>query len=128
MAALSREMDARHVPRDIPSKPDGLGSNPQDVSSILYSLIKEGALRTNILKISTFSGERVKVEASFEQWSYELQSLKRTYRESALREGIQRSLRGLQQTQSITWTLRPPLIPLLKNALSFMEMSNPMTS
>ena len=28
MAALSREMDARHVPRDIPSKPDGLGSNP----------------------------------------------------------------------------------------------------
>ena len=33
-------------------------------------------------------------EASFEQWSYELQALKRTYSESALREGIQRSLRG----------------------------------
>ena len=57
-------------------------------------LIKEGALRTNIPKLSTFSGERVKGEASFEQWSYELQSLKRTYSESALREGIQRSLRG----------------------------------
>ena len=85
MAALSREMDARHVPRDIPSKPDGLGSNPQDVSSILHSLIKEGALRTNIPKLSIFSGERVKGEASFEQWSYELQSLKRTYSESALR-------------------------------------------
>ena len=42
MAALTREMDARHVPRDIPSKPDGLGSTPQDVSSILHSLIKEG--------------------------------------------------------------------------------------
>ena len=36
----------------------------------------------------------MKGEASFEQWSYELQSLKRTYSESALREGIQRSLRG----------------------------------
>ena len=60
MAALSREMDARHVPRDIPSKPDGLGFNPQDVSSILHSLIKEGALRTNIPKPSIFSAERLK--------------------------------------------------------------------
>ena len=94
MAALTREMDARHVPRDIPSKPDGLGSTPQDVSSILHSLIKEGALRTNIPKLSIFSGERVKGEASFEQWPYELQSLRRVYSESALREGIQRSLRG----------------------------------
>ena len=29
MAALSREMDARHVPRDITPKPDGLGSTPR---------------------------------------------------------------------------------------------------
>ena len=94
MAALTREMDARHVPRDIPSKPDGFGSTPHDVSSILHSLIKEGALRTNIPKLSIFSGERVKGEASFKQWSYELQSLRRTYSESALREGIQRSLKG----------------------------------
>ena len=67
MAALSREMDARHVPRDIPPNPDGFGSTPHDVSSILHSLIKEGALRTNIPKLSVFSGERVKGEASFEQ-------------------------------------------------------------
>ena len=52
MAALSREMDARQVPRDITPKSDGLGSTPQDVSSILHSLIKEGALRTNIPKLS----------------------------------------------------------------------------
>ena len=38
----------------------------------------------------------MKGEASFEQWSYELQSLRRTYSESALREGIQRSLRGAE--------------------------------
>ena len=42
MAALSSEMDARHVPRDSPPKPDGFGSTPHDVSSILHSLIKEG--------------------------------------------------------------------------------------
>ena len=52
------------------------------------------ALRTNIPKLSVFSGERLKGEASFEQWSYEIQSLRMTYSESALREGIQRSLKG----------------------------------
>ena len=56
MAALTKEMDARHVPRDIPPKPDGFGTTPQDVSSILHSLMKEGALRTNIPKLSIFSG------------------------------------------------------------------------
>ena len=60
MAALTREMDARHVPQDNPSKPDGLGSHPQDVSSILHSLIKEGVQRTNIPKLSIFRGERMK--------------------------------------------------------------------
>ena len=48
MAALNREIYARHVQQDSPSKPDGLGCHPQDISSILHSLIKEGALRTNI--------------------------------------------------------------------------------
>ena len=36
----------------------------------------------------------MKGEASFEQWSYELQFLRKTYSESALRGGIQRSLKG----------------------------------
>ena len=66
----------------------------QDVSSILQTLLKDGALRTNIPKLSAFSGERVKGEVSFEQWSYELQTLRKTYSDSALREGIQHSLRG----------------------------------
>ena len=39
-------------------------------------------------------GRRVKGEVSFEQWSYELQTLRKTYSDSALREGIQCSLRG----------------------------------
>ena len=95
LTALDGEMDVRHVPQDSPSKPDALGSHHRDVSSILHSLIKEVALRTNIPKLSVFSGGRLKGEASFEQWSYELQSLRKTYSESALREGIQRSLKGV---------------------------------
>ena len=65
-----------------------------EVSSILQTLLKDGTLRANIPKLSAFSGERVKGEVSFEQWSYELQTLRKTYSDSALREGIQHSLRG----------------------------------
>ena len=72
LAAISQEMDTRHVPQRSLCKPDASGSQPHDVSSILHSLIKEGALRSNIPKLSVFSGEMLKSEASFEQWSYEL--------------------------------------------------------
>ena len=51
-------------------------------------------IRTNIPKLSAFSGERAKSEVSIEQWSYELQTIRKTYSDSALREGIQHSLRG----------------------------------
>ena len=95
LVAISQEMDARHVPHRSPSKPDDAsGSKAHEVSFILHSLIKEGALRTNIPKLSVFSGDMMKGEASFEQWSYELYTLRKTYSESALREGIQRSLKG----------------------------------
>ena len=69
-------------------------SPAHEVSSILQTLLKDGALRTNIPKLSAFSQEWAKGEVSFEQWSYELQTLKKTYSYSALREGIQCSLRG----------------------------------
>ena len=89
----------------------------------------EGALRTNIQKLSIFSGERVKGEASFQQWSYELQSLRRTYIESALREGIQRSLRGAAVDTACNMGPEATLDSIIKKtSLSFMEMSNPMTS
>ena len=42
ITAISKEMDARHEPHRSPSKPDAPGSQHQDVSSILHSLIKEG--------------------------------------------------------------------------------------
>ena len=67
MTAISKEMDAKHEPHGGPSKPDASGSQHQDVSSILHSLIKDEALRMNIPKLSVFSGKRLKGEASFEQ-------------------------------------------------------------
>ena len=44
--------------------------------------------------MSTFSGEAAKGEVSFDQWSYELQTLRKSYSDLALREGIHHSLRG----------------------------------
>ena len=82
------------VQAELRQRQDTSFSPVQEVSSILQTLFKDGALRTNIPKLSTFSGERVKGEVSFEQWSYELQTLRKIYGDSALREGIQHSLRG----------------------------------
>ena len=88
-------MDARQVPNRSPSKPENASlSQAHEVSSVLHSLIKEGALITIITKLTVFSVEMVKGEASLKQWSYELQTLRKTYSESAMREGIQRSLKG----------------------------------
>ena len=44
LAAISKEMDARHVPHRGPSKPDASGSQAHEVSSILHGLIKERPL------------------------------------------------------------------------------------
>ena len=78
MSALQLEMRGRQYA--------SLGS-AQDVSAVLQTSLKEGALRTNIPKLSTFSGEMAKGEVSFEQWSYELHTLHKPYSDSALREG-----------------------------------------
>ena len=82
------------VQTEMMSRQDASFSPAHEVSSILHTLLKDGALRTNIPKLSAFNGERAKGEVSFEQWSYELQTLRKTYSDSALREGIQHSLRG----------------------------------
>ena len=80
--------------QEMKSRPDASLGSAHDVSAVLHTLLKEGALRTNIPKLSAFSGEKAKGEVSFEQWSYELQSLRKNYSDAALREGIQCSLRG----------------------------------
>ena len=70
------------------------GFSPMKCLAVLQTLLKEGALGTNIPKLSAFSGEMAKGEVSFEQWSYELQMLCKSYSHLALREAIQHSLRG----------------------------------
>ena len=124
LAAISKEMDARHVLHGSPSKPDASGSQPHDASSILHSLIKEGALRTNIPKLSVFSWERLKGEATFEQQSYELQTLRKTYSESALREGIQRSLKGAALDTVHNMGPDASLDTIIKYFPLYMAMSN----
>ena len=72
---------------------DASTGSAHEVSSVLQTLLKEGALRTNVPKLSAFSGEVTNGEVSFDQWSYELQTLRKSYSDLALREGIQCSLR-----------------------------------
>ena len=65
-------------------------------------------------KLSAFSGEMAKGEVSSEQWSYELQSLRKSYGDSALREGIQCSLRGAAADAVCNMGPNVPLDMILK--------------
>ena len=64
----------------------------------------------------------------FEQWSYELQTLRKTYSESALREGIQRSLEGAAIDTACNMDPDASLDTIIKNLLSYMAMLSLMTS
>ena len=105
-AALALPHELKHMPmqdlqqlltslqQEMRTRQDATMGSAHDVSSVLQTLFKEGALRTNVPKLSAFSGEAAKGEVSFDQWSYELQTLRKSYSDLALREGIQHSLRG----------------------------------
>ena len=88
---------------------DASMGSAHDVSSVLQTLLKEGALRTNVPKLSAFSGEAGKGEVSFDQWSYELQTLRKSYTDLAFREGFSLPLEGLLQMQSAIWDPRSHL-------------------
>ena len=75
LSSLQQEMRTRQ---------DASMGSAHDVSSVLQTLLKEGALRTNVPKLSAFSGEAPKGEVSFDQWSYELQTLRKSYSDLAL--------------------------------------------
>ena len=105
-ASKAMTQDIKHMPtqelqqllsslqQEMRTRQDASMGSAHDVSSVLQTLLKEGALRTNVPKLSAFSGEVAKGEVSFDQWSYELQTLRKSYSDLALREGIQHSLRG----------------------------------
>ena len=69
----------------------------------------------------------VKGKASFEQWYYELQTLRKTYNEAALREGIQRSLKEAAADTVCNMGTGASLDTIIKNSASFMGMLNHMT-
>ena len=48
------------LPLEIRGRQDAFLGSAQDVSAALQTLLKEGALRTNIPKLSAFSGEMAK--------------------------------------------------------------------
>ena len=79
--------------QEMRTRQDASMGSVHDVSSVLQTLLKE-ALRTNVPKLSAFIGEAAKGEVSFDQWSYELLTLRKSYSDLALREGIHHSLRG----------------------------------
>ena len=81
--------------QEMRTKQDASMGSVHDVSSVLQTLLKEGALRTNVPKLSAFSGEVAKGEVSFDQWSYELQTLRKSYSDLALREASSTPLEGL---------------------------------
>ena len=97
MYALQLEMRDRQ---------DASQGSAQDVSAVLQTLLKQGALRTNIPRLSAFSGEMAKEEVSFEQLSYEVQTLHKSYSNSALGGRVfSAPLEGLLLMQSTIWDL-----------------------
>ena len=52
---------------EIRTRQDASMGSAHDVSSVLQTLLKEGALRTNVPKLSAFSGEAANGEVSFDQ-------------------------------------------------------------
>ena len=96
MSALQLKMRGRQ---------DASLGSAHDVSAVLQTLLKEGALRTNIPKLSAFSGEMAKGEVFFEQWSCELQMLHKSYSDSALRGYSALPKMGLLLMQPAIWDL-----------------------
>ena len=72
---------------------------------------------TNIPKLLAFSGEMAKGEVSLKQWSYELQTLRKSYSDPALREGIQHYLRGTTADAVQNMGPNVPLDMIIKNSL-----------
>ena len=110
------------IQTEIWSRQDVSISPAHEVSSILHTLLKDRALRTNTPTLSAFSGERAKGEVSFGQWSYELQTRRKTYSDSALRKHIQHSLRGA--AVDTVRNLGPDVLldTIIKSSPLYMEM------
>ena len=75
--------------------PDKIGETIAKANeSLVETLASHGLLRTQTPKISQFSGDELNGNVSFEHWEYEIESLRKAYTESAIKEAITKSLKG----------------------------------
>ena len=76
--------------------PDKLGETIAKANeNLVETLASHGLLRTQTPKISQFSGDELKGDVSFEHWEYEIETLRKAYTESAIKEVIIKSLKRL---------------------------------
>ena len=103
-------MVARQVPNRSLSKPENVSlSQTHEVSYILCSLIKEGALRPNIPKLSVFSGRWLRERHHLSSGPMNYRPSGRLTERQTQGRGFKGHRNRLQQTQSTIWALVPPL-------------------
>ena len=93
---LTEELHARQPGPGTPKSPFQFPVTEHDMTTNIISNLVKGALRTTVPRLSNYSGDMTGKagEVSFEQWSFEVQGLRKTSSESAIREGMNRSLKG----------------------------------
>ena len=62
--------------------------------NLVENIASHGFSRTQTPKISQFSGDELKGHVSFEHWEYEIETLRKAYTESPIKEAITISLIG----------------------------------
>ena len=72
---------------------------------------------TQTPKISQFSGDELKGDVSFEHWEYEIETLRKAFAESTIKEAITKSLKG-SAAESLR-SLRP--LATVKQILQYMK-------
>ena len=70
--------------------------------NFVETLTSHGLLKTQTPKISQFRGDELKGDVSFEHWDYGIETLRKGYTESKIKETITKSLKG-----SAAESLRP---------------------
>ena len=62
--------------------------------NLVETLANHGLLRTQTPKIRQFSGDELKGDVSVEHWEYEIETLRKAYTYSTIKEAITKSLKG----------------------------------
>ena len=83
--------------------PDKLGETIAKANkNLVETVASHWLLMTQTPKISQLSGDELKGDVSFEHWEYEIETLRKSYTQTAIKEAITKSLKG-----SAAESLRP---------------------